>query len=126
MASSEKEIVEKFITAYNSFDVDSMLRCLHPEVKFKNISGGEVNAMTSGKEEFELLARQSSYLFKERQQKIISIAETNNKINAEIQYTAVLAVDLPKSLKAGDKINLKGNSEYIFKDGLIYSIIDES
>ncbi len=125
MAISEKEIVEKFITAYNSFDIDSMLKWLHPEIKFKNISGGEVNAMTSGMEEFELLARQSSYLFKERQQKIISIAEAIDKINIEIQYRAILAVDLPNGLKAGDKINLNGNSEYIFKDGLIYSIIDE-
>ena len=126
MNISQIEIVEKFITAYNSFDIDSMLKWLHPEVKFKNISGGEINAMTSGKEEFELLARQSSYLFKDRQQKIISVTETANKINVEIHYHAVLAVDLPNHLKAGDKISLNGNSEYIFKDGLIYSIIDES
>lgn len=126
MDISEKEIVEKFITAYNSFDIDSMLKWLHPEVKFKNISGGDVNSMTSGIEEFELLARQSSYLFKERQQKIVSMVEAVNKINVEIKYRAVLAVDLPNGLKVGDSINLNGKSEYIFKDGLIYSITDES
>jgi hypothetical protein len=126
MDISEKEIVEKFITAYNSFDIDSMLKWLHPEVKFKNISGGDVNSMTSGIEEFELLARQSSYLFKERQQKIVSMVEAVNKINVEIKYRAVLAVDLPNGLKVGDSINLNGKSEYIFKDDLIYSITDES
>jgi hypothetical protein len=126
MNESKEEIVKNFIKAYNSFDIDSMLACLHPGVRFKNISGGEVNAQTIGKEDFEILAKRSVTMFKEREQKVIAIKEMNDKVNIEIQYHAIAAVDLPNGLKAGDSINIKGNSEYIFKDGLIYSIVDES
>ena len=59
--NSKEKIIKKFIEAYNSFDIDTMLLLLHSEVQFKNISGGEI-----------------------------------------------------------------GESEYIFKDGSIYSIVDES
>jgi hypothetical protein len=126
MISIKEEIIKKFIKAYNSFDVNSMLVLLHPEVQFRNISGREVNAQTKGKDEFEKLARQSAAIFKERDQTIISFKETDDKVNVEIHYHAILAADLPNGLKSGDKIDLAGKSEYIFKDGLIYSIIDES
>lgn len=126
MKQLKKQMIKKFIEAYNSFDIDAMLLLLHPEVQFKNISGEKVNAQTSDKNEFEKLARQSAALFKEREQKIISYKESENKVNVDIEYRALLTVDLPNGLKGGDKINLQGRSEYIFKDGLIYSIVDES
>jgi len=126
MYESKQEIIKKFIKAYNSFDIDSMLLLLHPEIQFKNISSGEINVQTTGKDEFEKLARQSSALFKKRDQKIITYKETDDKVNVDIEYHAILATDLPNGLKTGDKIDLTGKSEYIFKDGLIYSIMDES
>jgi len=126
MYESKQEIIKKFIKAYNSFDIDSMLLLLHPEIQFKNISSGEINVQTTGKDEFEKLARQSSALFKKRDQKIITYKETDDKVNVDIEYHAILAADLPNGLKTGDKIDLTGKSEYIFKDGLIYSIMDES
>jgi hypothetical protein len=126
MIPIKQEIIQKFIKAYNTFNIDSMLVLLHPEIQFKNISGGKLNTQSSGKLEFEKLARQSAALFKEREQKIISYKESGNKVNLEIQYHAVLAADLPNSLKIGDKIDITGKSEYVFKNGLIYSITDES
>ena len=126
MNQTKEKIIKKFVEAYNSFDIDTMLLLLHPEVQFKNISGGEVNAQISGKDEFEKLARQSATLFKQREQKIISYKESENKVNIDIEYHALLAADLPNGLKSGDKINLQGKAEYLFKDGLIYSIVDES
>lgn len=126
MLSSKKEIIKKFVKAYNSFDVNSMILLLHPEVNFKNISGGLVNVQTSGKDEFAKLARQSAALFKEREQRIISYKETGEKVDVEIQYQAILAADLPDGLKRGDAIDIKGKSEYTFKNGLIFSITDES
>jgi len=126
MYESKQEIIKKFIKAYNSFDIDSMLLLLNLEIQFKNISSGEINVQTTGKDEFEKLARQSSALFKKRDQKIITYKETDDKVNVDIEYHAILAADLPNGLKTGDKIDLTGKSEYIFKDGLIYSIMDES
>lgn len=119
-------MISKFIDAYNKFNLDSMLDLLHPEIKFRNISNGEINAETAGKQEFETFAGESIKLFREREQKIVSYSEENDAVNVEIQYNGVLAIDLSDKLKAGDSINLRGKSEYTFKDGLIYSIIDES
>lgn len=126
MSYPNKEIINKFIAAYNSFDIDSMVSLLHPEVQFKNISNEEVDVQTEGKEQFEKLARQSAMLFREREQKVISCNEADNKVNVEIQYRAILAVDLPNGLKSGDRMEMQGRSEYIIKDGLIYSVIDKS
>lgn len=94
-----------------------MLKWLHPEIKFKNISRGKVNAETAGIREFEKLARNSISLFREREQKIISLEEMDDSVNVVLDYYAVLT--------SGDLINLIGKSEYFFKDGLISSIIDE-
>jgi hypothetical protein len=37
-----------------------------------------------------------------------------------------LAVDFPNGMKAGDVLRLNGRSEYTFRDGRIYQIIDFS
>ena len=48
------------------------------------------------------------------------------KAIAEIDFLALFAGDVPNGLKAGTKLELKGTSEFIFKDCLIWSIIDKS
>jgi len=49
-----------------------------------------------------------------------------DKVTVEVDFNAVLAKTLSNNIKAGDKLALQGKSEYIFKDGLIWSIVDES
>jgi ketosteroid isomerase-like protein len=127
MASiNKREMIERYIKAYNSFDIDLMLSCLHPDVRFKNISNGEINAQTVGKSEFESLARQSATLFKTRTQTVKSFEMAGDKVTVEIDFYAMLAKALSNDIKAGDKLALQGRSEFIFKDDLIGSIIDES
>lgn len=118
MKQTKTEIIKDFINAYNSFDINAMIRTLHPEVIFKNIYGGEVTASTSGIKEFEKLAYQSASLFKQREQKIKILKEEGDIVSVEVDYNAILS--------AGNVINLRGKSEYLFKDGLIFSITDES
>jgi len=43
-----KDIIEKYIQAYNSFDIDGMLSLMYDDVEFKNISGGNINLTTNG------------------------------------------------------------------------------
>ena len=40
---TRKEIIENYIHSYNSFDIEGMLGDLHEDVKFENISNGQVN-----------------------------------------------------------------------------------
>lgn len=126
MNEAKIEIVKKFIDAYNSMDVDKMLTYLHPEIEFKNISNGEINAHTFGINEFKEIANTSIGMIKEREQKIISYNEADGKEYFKISYHAILAVDLPNGLKAGESLDLEGKSEYVFKNNLIISIVDES
>jgi hypothetical protein len=104
------EIVKKFIEAYNSINVDKMLTYLHPEIEFKNISNNEVNVHTKGINEFKELAYNSAGIFTQREQQIISYTELNNAIDVEINYHAVLAIDLPNGLKSGDSLDMNGKS----------------
>jgi len=122
----QEQVVKKYTDAYNTFDIDSMLSLMSDNVKFTNISGGEINVQSSGKHELEKLARQFAEFFKARKQSLKSMNIISEKVILGIDFTAVLAKDMPNGLKAGDKISLTGTSEFIIKDGIIESIIDVS
>jgi len=120
------DIVKKIVAAYNSLNVESMLAYLHPEIEFKNISDGVVNAHTKGIEEFKELANNSIKIFKERTQKIISYSESDDTVNVEINFRGILAMDLPNGLKSGEILVMNGKSKYVFEDNLIILLVDES
>ena len=124
--TKKEEIIRQYIQAYNDFDVDSILEMLHSDIMFQNISNGEITAQTSGKSEFEALARQTTSLFKTRSQSVRSLRIQGESAIAEIDFFGVLAKDIPGGPKAGEALDLKGTSEFLFKDGLIRSLIDRS
>jgi hypothetical protein len=67
MASSrQKEIIDGYVAAYNSFDVEALLQFVHRDVVFKNIAGVVVNATATGFDEFREMAEQSKSLFSAR------------------------------------------------------------
>ena len=120
------EIVKKFILAYNSLNVESMITYLHREIEFKNISNSIVNAHTNGIEEFKELANSSLKIFKERTQTITSYTESEDTVYVEINFRGILAIDLPNGLKIGETLTMKGKSKYVFEDNLIILLVDES
>ncbi|WP_299826113.1 nuclear transport factor 2 family protein [uncultured Pontibacter sp.] len=122
----QQNVIRSYIDAYNKFDVEGMLQHLHEQVEFENISDGKVNTTTKGKAAFGEQARQAIQYFKQRQQSISSISEKANKIEATINYNAILAVNLPNGLKAGETLTLSGKSIFTFKDGKIFTIQDIS
>ena len=124
--TKKEEVIRQYIQAYNDFDVDSMLAMLHSDIMFQNISNGETTAQTSGKSEFETLARQTVSLFKARSQSVRSLRIQGERAVAEINFLAVFARDISGGPRAGEKLELEGTSEFLFKDGLIRSIIDRS
>lgn len=121
-----RALVDHYIDAYNRKDIDGMLAYVHPQVKFKNLSAGEVNASTNGVAELRVLAQQSISLFSERHQKIESFEIQGPVAVATIAFRAVVAADLPNGLKKGQALSLSGRSEFEFQDGAISKITDIS
>lgn len=123
---TKKFIVEEYVSAYNRFDIEAMLKDLHDEIIFKNISNGELTLETKGIDAFRNQAEQASKFFSERKQKIEFFDFSENACEVGIDYRATLAADLPNGLKAGDRIELKGKSVFRFSGGKIIEIQDIS
>lgn len=126
ISEKSKEIIENYIKAYNSFDIESMVKLLHKEILFRNFSNSEMNTETRGIQEFRELAEKSSKIFSSRRQTVIDYSPIDGKVEVQIDYEAILAVDMPNGLKSGDEIQLKGKSIFGFNDGKIALIEDYS
>ena len=122
----KRSLVECYLAAYNAFDIDGMMAVIHPDIEFKNVSGGEVNATTSGAGDFRLLAEKSSELFRSRKQKILTFWSNADQASIAVAFEGVLASDLPNGMKAGETLRLNGRSEFTFCNGKIYRIKDVS
>lgn len=121
-----RKIIESYISAYNQFDVEGMLLDMDEDVKFENISGGVPTLTTYGIDQLRSHADEAIKLFKSRTQKITGINYKGQDVKVGIDYQAILAVDLPGGLKAGDEIKLKGITTFKFRNDKIIEIIDES
>ena len=121
-----QKMIENYIDAYNSFNIEKMMKDMHQNLQFENISNGEMSLATSGIEEFKHQAEQALHYFSERQQKINDLVFKDEQIEISIVYTAVLAIDLPTGQKAGDKLQLTGRSIFKFKDDKIIELHDIS
>ncbi|MED4533395.1 nuclear transport factor 2 family protein [Metabacillus fastidiosus] len=126
ISEKSKEIIENYIKAYNSFDINTMVNLLHKDILFRNFSNGEINTETKGIQEFRELAEKSSKVFSSRCQTVMDYSVVDKKITVQIDYEAILAVDLPTGLKSGDKIQLKGKSVFEINEGKISLIEDYS
>ncbi|MCR8656689.1 nuclear transport factor 2 family protein [Paenibacillus endoradicis] len=120
------KIIQKYIKSYNSFDINGIVNLLNEDIEFRNISSGVINAETSGIQAFKGLAEQSAEIFSQRCQRIIECKYRDDRVKAEIDYEAIIAKDLPNGLKAGDKIQLRGQSIFKIKNGKLSLIEDHS
>lgn len=121
-----EQIIQAYVEAYNQFDVEGMLAHLDENVQFKNIANGEVNLHLEGKEAIRQQAEQSKGYFSERCQTITSFKHENDLCEIEVDYEAVLAMDLPMGLKKDDRIQLEGRSIFQFKNDKIIALTDIS
>jgi hypothetical protein len=65
-----RPLIERYLAAYNAFDVPGILAPLHPNVTFENVVVGEVTATATGLAEFRALAERAVALFTSRRQTI--------------------------------------------------------
>jgi hypothetical protein len=121
-----KSLIQKYINAYNSFDIDEMLLFLDENIEFRNISNGLVNTETKGIDQFRQLAEQSKRIFSERLQTINRYEIKGDQVEIEVDYEGILATDLPNGLKSGKKFKTKGKSVFKFKNKKLSVIEDYS
>lgn len=127
MRESElKELIDSYINAYNTFDIDGMLALLALDVRFENYSGDQLTASAHGVDEFRHLAEISKSLFAEREQRVTSLQVDQDSAVADIAYRGRFAADIPGGPAAGTVLELQGKSEFSFQNGRITKIIDRS
>jgi ketosteroid isomerase-like protein len=125
-ATKAQLLVEKYIEAYNRFDVPDMLACLQPDVQFEHSTNGDVTVRLASKEAFESQAIRAAAWFTERTQHITAFRWQDEQAEAAIDYFAVTATDLPNGIKAGTTLQFSGRSVFSFRDELIAFIQDFS
>lgn len=119
-------LVERYVAAYNSFDIEGMLAQLADDVRFENHAGGQLTAQADGIDAFRRLAEQSRTLFAEREQRITGFERQGATLVAAIAYRGRLACDIPGGPAAGTVLELSGHSEFGFAGGRIARIVDRS
>ena len=120
----KQKIIESFIHAYNTFDLDGMLKNIHRDILFENISKGQVDLKTEGIDEFKKQAEYAMIYFEKRREKITNINFEGDRVELDIDYLGILAKDLSNELKSGDTLKLKGKSIFRFQDNKIRGIRD--
>ncbi len=116
MSNAREEIIENYINAYNSSDVERMVENLALTIRFTNTANDEVTLAIEGLEAFKGQAMQAIGLFSQRKQTIKSMKHTGNATEIVVDYRATLAKDLPNGLKKGDELCLSGRSIFIFNE----------
>ncbi len=101
MEDFQKEIIESYISSYNSFDVDGMLKNLNENIVFENISNGVVEMKLEGINAFKDQAIAATKYFQEREQKITSWEFSEMVVSVQIDYQGILAIELPNGMKPG-------------------------
>ncbi len=121
-----RELIDRYIDAYNRMDVTAMLATMHREVIFENYTSGVLSVRTLGMPELEHLARSSLHLFSARRQIITSFRQDGDTATADILFDGTFGIDLPNGVRAGQQISLTGRSEFRVRDGLLIYIGDFS
>ena len=125
-ATRAEKLVNSYIEAYNGFDVPGMLACLHPDVQFEHSTNGDVTVRLDDKAAFETQAIRAAAWFTERTQRINGFRWLGEQAEADIDYFAITATDLPNGIKAGTTLQFSGRSVFSFRDELIAFIQDFS
>ncbi len=121
-----RALIERYLSAYNAFDVPGMLVLLDPDVTFENVSDGRVTATARGREEFRALAERATALFASRRQTVRHYRPNASGAEVDIDYEGVLAADLGPEMRAGQTLRLAGRSTFEIRGGHIVRLVDES
>ncbi|EJG01469.1 nuclear transport factor 2 family protein [Flavobacterium sp. F52] len=121
-----ERIIQNYIEAYNQFNIDKMIADFDESIVFENIQNGEINLTLSGIKEFTAQAEKAKEYFSTRKQIVTSFIHDEITAIIDIDYYAVLAIDFPNGLKAGQELKMRGKSIFQFLDGKIVKLTDMS
>ncbi|MNK79966.1 hypothetical protein D3C87_996630 [compost metagenome] len=124
--TNKEKIIQNYIEGYNQFDIDKMIADFDESVIFENIQNGETNLTLNGIKEFKAQAEKGKEYFSARKQTITSFIQDEITAIIDIDYYAVLAIDFPNGLKAGQELSMKGKSIFQFLDDKIVKLTDMS
>lgn len=124
--ADKQALVERYLAAYNAFDIDGMVALLSDDVRFENHAGGALTTATDGRDAFRALAEQSRRLFSVREQRARSWRFEPARTIVEIDYRGTLAQDIPGGPAAGTELMLQGRSEFGFAGDRINHLADFS
>ncbi|QNF35492.1 nuclear transport factor 2 family protein [Adhaeribacter swui] len=124
--TAREEIIKNYLAGYNSLNIEHMVQDLDEQIVFENIQNGEVTLTLTGLPAFTQQAEQAIAYFSERTQTIKSMNHVGNTTEVEIDYRAILAVDLPNGMKSGEELKLMGKSIFQFTGDRIVQITDIS
>lgn len=119
-------IVQSYISAYNSMNTKEMIECLHADVHFQNISNGIITAESKDIIEFEKIALSAVNVFSWREQSITNIISVGSRVMVSIDYRAAVAIDLPNGWKSGQRLAFFGSTYFEIENGKIRVLIDAS
>ncbi|MYW92953.1 nuclear transport factor 2 family protein [Amycolatopsis rubida] len=125
-AAEKRALIDRYVRAYNEFDINGMLSTLTPDIRFENHSDRQLTVGSDGVEAFRQLAEQSAALFAEREQRVLSIGLHPAGATAQVAYRGVPAAPVPGDDRSGKVIELKGTTEFSFENGKIAKIVDRS
>lgn len=123
---ARQQLIERYIAAYNTFDIEGMAAVLSPAIGFDNIAQGVKTHETVGIDAFRTLAQASAAMFSQRQQTVLSLEFDPDQVIAAIVFNGTLAVDLPDGATAGASVAMEGSSTFRFDETAITAIVDRS
>ncbi|MEG0851261.1 MAG: nuclear transport factor 2 family protein [Flavobacterium sp.] len=124
--TNKEKIIHNYIEGYNQFDIDKMIADFDESIVFENIQNGETNLTLDGIKEFKAQAEKAKEYFSARKQIITSFRQDEITAIIDIDYYAVLAMDFPNGLKAGQELDMKGKSIFQFLEDKIVRLTDIS
>jgi len=114
--------VQKYISAYNDFDIETMVSLMHADCIFESRENNVVMFSTKGKTSFRQICNLSKKNYKYRNQVIEDFKHYDNKVEVKLYFKATLAVDIPDLGKKDEQIAFETKSIFEFKNDLIYKI----
>lgn len=120
------EIFQRYLLAYNSFDVEAMLQLLSEDVRFENYSNDALTVSASNKREFKELAEKGKWIFDERKQELLSTRPVECGLEAKIRFWGKLSNEAATEAGASPYVEIMGTSEVQFQDNKIVKLVDRS